>query len=381
MSFFGNSAINRVNLHYAIQAIAVGAGGVFVLAFLLRAGMSVPATLLVQAGLVAARFVLRPIVPPLAARFGLKPMLIAAILLEAAAYPILSMVKGPDLALFVWCTVATLGSVIYWTCFHAYFSSLGDAEHRGGQVGAREAMAAISGILAPLVGGWVLVTGGPVILFAAAGVLQALSALPLLKAPNVKVAREAPGAYRAARLGGLLMVTDGIFAGGYHYVWMIALFVSLSESYVAYGGAMALAAAVGAVFSLAIGRHIDAGYGRRALVVATLVSVGVLLLRAASLETPWLAVTANALGALVVALWTPALMTPVYNLSKASPCPLRFHVATEGGWDLGCGGVCLAAAGLSAAGLPLSTSILLGLAGSMAGFGLIWRGYASRAWT
>ncbi len=380
MSFFGNSAINRVNLHYAIQAIAAGAGGVFVLAFLLKAGVSVPVTLLAQAGMIAGRFVLRPIVPPLAARFGLKPLLIAAILLEAAAYPILSFVKGPDLILLIWCVVAALGSVLYWTCYHAFFASLGDAEHRGGQVGAREAMAAVSGILAPLIGGWVLVNGGPIILFAAAGVLQALSALPLLGAPNIKVASEAPGAYRAARLGATLMVTDGIFAGGYHYVWMIALFVSLSESYAAYGGAMALAAAVGAIFSLVIGRHIDAGFGRRALVVATIVSVGVLLLRATSLETPWLAVTANALGALVVALWTPALMTPVYNLSKASPCPLRFHVATEGGWDLGCGGVCLAAAGLMAAGLPLSTSILLGLAGSLASFTLIWRGYTARSW-
>ena len=143
---------------------------------------------------------------------------------------------------------------------------------------------------------------------------------------------------------------------------------------------MALAAALGAVISLVIGRHIDAGYGRRALVIATIVSVGVLLLRAAGLDTPWLAVTANALGALVVALWTPALMTPVYNLSKASPCPLRFHVATEGGWDLGCGGVCLAAAGLTAAGLPLSTSILLGLAGSLASFAIVWRGYTARTW-
>jgi DHA1 family inner membrane transport protein len=381
MSFFGNSAINRVNVHYAIQAIAAGAGGVFVLAFLLRAGFSVPATLVIQAGLVAARFVVRPIVPPLAARFGLKPLLIAAILLEAAAYPILSLVKGPDLMLFLWFAVATPGSVIYWTCFHAYFASLGDAEHRGGQIGVREAMGALSGILAPLAGGWVLVTGGPVILFAAAGCLQALSALPLLGGPNVMVARKAPGAWRAARPGARLMFADGMFAGSYHYVWSIALFVSLSESYTAYGAAMALAAAVGAVFSLLIGRHIDAGHGRRALVIATVVSIGVLLLRAESMNLPWLAVTANALGALVVGLWAPALMTPVYNLAKASPCPLRFHVATEGGWDLGCGAVCLAAAAMTAAGLPLSASILLGLIGAAASFVIVWRGYSTKRWT
>jgi MFS transporter, DHA1 family, inner membrane transport protein len=380
MSFFSNSAINRFNLHYAVQAIATGAGGVFILAFLLRAGFSVPETLVVQAALVGARFVLRPIVPPLAVRFGLKPLLIASILLEAAAFPLLAFVKGPDLMLTLWFAVATLGSVIYWTCFHAWFASLGDAEHRGGQIGAREAMGAISGIVAPLIGGWVLVTGGPVILFAAAGAIQALSVLPLLGAPNVPVAREAPGAWRASQIGARLMFADGVFAGGYHHVWTIALFVSLSKSYTSYGAAMALAAAVGAVFSLLIGRHIDAGHGRRALVVATIVSMAVVLLRAESLHLPWLAVIANALGALVVGLWAPALMTPVYNLAKASPCPLRFHVATEGGWDLGSGAVCLAAAGLTAAGLPLSVSILLGLIGSAASFAIVWRGYTAKVW-
>ena len=108
---------------------------------------------------------------------------------------------------------------------------------------------------------------------------------------------------------------------------------------------------------------------------------GVVLLRAGSMNLPWLAVTANALGSLVVGLWAPALMTPVYNLAKASPCPLRFHVATEGGWDLGCGAVCLAAAAMTAAGLPLSASILLGLIGAAASFAIVWRGYAAKQWT
>jgi hypothetical protein len=36
MSFFRNDAINRVNLHSGIQALAAGAGGVFFLAFCWR---------------------------------------------------------------------------------------------------------------------------------------------------------------------------------------------------------------------------------------------------------------------------------------------------------------------------------------------------------
>ena len=145
----------------------------------------------------------------------------------------------------------------------------------------------------------------------------------------------------------MLFLADGAFAAGYHYVWQIALFISLGESFSAYGGAMALAALVGAACGLVLGRHIDAGYGRRSVLIAYAVATVVVLLRAASVGSPWLAVTANAAGAFSSALMMPAMMTALYNLAKASPCPLRFHIVTEGAWDIGCGGACLIAAGFA----------------------------------
>jgi DHA1 family inner membrane transport protein len=48
-------------------------------------------------------------------------------------------------------------------------------------------------------------------------------------------------------------------------VWQSALFVSLRESFLAYGGALAFAAVVGATGGLTLGRHIDAGHGKRAV--------------------------------------------------------------------------------------------------------------------
>jgi hypothetical protein len=42
VSFLGNDAINRVNLHATIQALAQGAGGVFVFVYLLKAGLRRP---------------------------------------------------------------------------------------------------------------------------------------------------------------------------------------------------------------------------------------------------------------------------------------------------------------------------------------------------
>jgi hypothetical protein len=76
MAFLRNDAVNRVNLHSGVQALAQAGGGVFFLVFLLRAGVSVPAVLTALAAIQAGRFVLRPALLPLAKRWGLKPMLI-----------------------------------------------------------------------------------------------------------------------------------------------------------------------------------------------------------------------------------------------------------------------------------------------------------------
>lgn len=361
MSFLKNDAINRVNLHYALQAFAQGAGGLFVLVFLLKAGVSVPLALLFQAGIVGGRFLLRPAALPLARRWGIKPLLMAGTLITALNFPLLAMVRGPGPLLVTLCGLSSVGYLFYWLSFHAYFAALGDAEDRGGQIGFREAVVALVGIVAPLLGALGLTTVGPWPTFLAVGLIQALAIIPLIGAPNVPVAASVPTG-SALPLAGLgLMVSDGLFAATYHFVWLIALFVALGENFSAFGGAAALAALVGAASALFLGRHVDLGHGRRSAFIAYGVAAAVVLARAFSLGTPWLAVLANAAGSLLAALVTPVLMTPVYNLAKASPCVFRFHMATEGAWDIGCFTGCVVAAGLAAAGLPLSAPILLAL--------------------
>ena len=90
MAFFGNDAVNRVNLHYAIQALAMGAGR--------RLLLRLPAACRhLGAGdaagvpfVVAGRFVLRPLIIPLGKRWGLKPLVIVGALMHAVQYPILA---------------------------------------------------------------------------------------------------------------------------------------------------------------------------------------------------------------------------------------------------------------------------------------------------
>lgn len=375
MAYLRNKTVNRLNLHYGMHALAMSGGGVFFAVFLLKAGLSPAVVLAAMALILGGRFCLRPLVLPLAKRFGLKAVLIAGTVTMALQYPLLAQVQGLGPMLLTLCLVSALGDTLYWTSYHAYFAALGDAEHRGHQIGAREALASVVGILAPLLGAWALVALGPQVAFGATAGVQILSALPLLGAPQVAVAPTARGAFRASLLGFALFAADGWSAAGLYFVWQISLFITLGENFAAYGGAMALAALVGAVAGLLLGRHIDAGHGGRAVWLAFAV-VAVTILARAGAVTPAMALAANALGALVTCLYTPTLMTAVYNLAQTSPCALRFHMVTEGGFDLGCGAGCLASAGLLALGASLPMALILSLAGAMTTLVLLRRYYA-----
>lgn len=377
MAFFRSRMVNLLNLHYGIHSIALSGAGAFFAVYLLKAGLSVAWVLGSLALILAGRFLIRPIVVPLAVRFGMRPLVIAGTCLTAVQYPLLAAVHGVGPALFVLCAIAALGDTFYWSSYHAYFAALGNHEHRGSELGAREAIAAMAGIVSPLATGILLVAFGPLVAFGSAAVLQVSAALPLFFTPEVAVAHKVPGAFKAAIPGMVLFLADGWIAAGYGFVWQIVLFLSLAESFTAFGGALALAALVGAAAGLLLGRLIDAGHGRRAVWYGLGALAVTTILRAVSPGHALLAVIANALGALVVCLYIPTLMTAVYNQAKSSPCVLRFHVAAEGAWDVGAASGCLVAATLAAFGVALSVPIMLSLLGAAALFLELRRYYAA----
>jgi hypothetical protein len=376
MAYFRNNTVNLLNLHYGIHSLALSGGGAFFAVYLLKAGVPAPAVLAAFAAVLLGRLAIRPSVLVLAKRFGLKPLVIAGTIATSLQYPLLAEVQGVGPALFVLCAFSSVGETFYWTTYHAYFASLGDAEHRGHQVGAREAVAAVVGIVGPLVTGWALTTFGPRVAFNATAVVLVLSALPIYWTPHVAVLPSVTGAFQASIPGALLFAADGWFAAGYMFVWQLALFLSLGESFSAFGGAMAIAALAAAVSGMVLGRLIDLGHGARAAWIALAALTLVTVLRALSYGNAPFAVIANACGALVACLYIPALGTAVYNQAKRSPCALRFHIAAEGGWDLGGAAAFLVAAGLLAAGVPIGPVILLSLLGATASFLLLRRYFA-----
>jgi hypothetical protein len=173
MAFFRNSAVNLLNLHYGIHSVALYGGAAFFSIYLLKVGIPLSGVLVSLALILLGRFVIRPVVIGMAARWGLRAMLVGGTLLSALQYPFLAEIHGVGLLLAALIVVSAVGETFYWTTYHAYFAALGDDEFRGHQVGVREAIAAVVGIVSPLLAGGMLVAFGPRVAFGATSVIIA----------------------------------------------------------------------------------------------------------------------------------------------------------------------------------------------------------------
>jgi MFS transporter, DHA1 family, inner membrane transport protein len=375
MGFFNNKTFNLVYIHAALQAFAMHGGEAFAFIYLLKAGIPVAQVMLCIGLMFGSRIFLRRAVVPLVKRFGLRPTLVGAILMEACAYPILSQVTemGPHLVAYL--ALWALSSSIYWTTYHTYVALLGDNEHRGAQVSIMEFLGTFMGIIAPIVTGLLLTVTTPPIAFGLIAIVMCCGAIPIYLGPSFAVAPEAVVPAETGRLARLLLFSDGLRSGALHFTWITALFITLGSSYVAYGGAMAFAGLVGALAGLFIGKIIDLGNGLDAAKIGFSVLGLAALARTFGYDVPWFAVLANAAAAIAWPIYNTGFMSRVYSLSKQSPCPLRFTVISEGGWDMGTATSCCFAALLLHSGFSFFWPIALSFVGIGLGYLMIARSF------
>lgn len=364
MAFFSNPAINRLAVHSTLHQFAWALSGGFFATFLLRSGLAPAGVLATIAAVLALRFALRPLVLAAASVIGIRHTLMLGGVLYAGQILALAAVGGPGWALFVYILVSAVGDVFYWTCYHALFAALGDREKRGAQLGARGLFATLAGAIGPGVGGLLLAHCSAWIAFGAGAAIELAAVLPLLTIaePPIGTGRSRD-AFRAARNGVILFSTDGFITCASVLTWDMVSFFAFDQRFDVLGGVLSAASLAGAVGGMAFGRLIDAGNAGRAVEVNACVLAALIVLKAACAGAPVMIVAATIVANALGGLYLPTLMTVVYNEGKASPCPLRFHFAAEGGWDAG--GICACLIGAAAwqAGLSPSITLLIALVG------------------
>jgi MFS transporter, DHA1 family, inner membrane transport protein len=380
MAIFANSDINRLAAHSTLHRLAWGGSGVFFGIFLLRQGLSPAAIFLAFAAIYVLRFIARPFVGVIGPMTGLRQALILGTVLQGAQYPLLALVHGVGWQLALFCAAAGLGAAFYFTCYHALFAALGDVERRGSQVGARQVLSAAAAVVGPAVGGIMLATAGPWLAFGTAAAIEAAAVVPLLGIANLPVEQVPPeGSYASARTGVQLFATDGWINGASVVAWTIIMFQSLDDRFDAFGGTIAVAALVGAIAGMILGRLIDLGHARHAIIISSAAMVCSLAIKSVC-GTDAVDVIAVTIGTtLLGGLYIPALLTAFYNEAKGGPCFLRFQIAAEAGWDVGATGVSLGAAALCALGAPTQVAIALGIPAVLVQAWLLQKSYAKTA--
>jgi hypothetical protein len=362
MTLFANRDLNRLAVHSTLEQLSWGISSAFSAVFLLRAGLSPAAIFLCLGAIIALRFAFRPAVLLTVRAIGLRATLIIGTFLYGVQSPLLAPVHGLDAALVIYCVVTALAQAFYWTCYHAMFAAIGDAGSRGRQVGWRQMLVGIAGIVGPGMGGVLLTVAGPWAAFGAAGAIELAAIVPLIDVIDPPIALVAPpGAFAFYKRGILLLGSDGWIFNISAWAWSLIMFQALSARYDVFGGALTAAALAGALNGMVLGRFIDMGHARRAAWVNAATLAGTLVAKAVCGSDP-IAVVAVAIGTTMLGgLYVPTLMTAIYNEAKASPCPLRFHFAAEIGWDIGGALACLVSAALCALGVPLQAVIVLAL--------------------
>jgi MFS transporter, DHA1 family, inner membrane transport protein len=331
MRFFQNSAINRIYMHVGLQSFAFNSGSAFVFVYLLKEGMGLPLVFLTISLMILARLIFRMGVIPIVNRLGLRNGLILGTVIEASGFLFLANVHSVDLWLIAYVAIAACGTAFYWTCYHACVARLGDAEHRGAQVSAREAIFALTGIIGPIFGGFMLTLFGPFYAFAAAAIFNALAVIPLFSVPSMAILPESKIKHDAKLFAFGISFSDGLVALAVNFGWRIVLFKTLGENFNAYGGAIAAASLAGAVMGLGVGRLIDLGHHQRSVQIGLAFMAGTVLAEAFGYTTVWGAVAANMIGAVAGPLYMSAIMAPLYNVAKATDCTFRFNVVPDCG--------------------------------------------------
>ncbi len=377
MVHFKNRPFNLIYVHAALQAIAMHAGEAFVFVYLLKAGISAPVVLVCIGAMFGSRLLFRKLVLPLVKRVGLRSALVIGIVIEASTYIILSQVSEVGPALYAYLTLWAFSSSLYWTTYHAYVALLGDNASRGSQVSLMTFISIAMGIIAPLAMGLLLVWFSPLIAFGTVAIVMASAAIPILLAPALDISPDAIVPQQTARHAVILMFSDGIRSGSFHFTWLIALFITLGSNFVAFGGAIAFAGMVGAIAALFLGRSIDLGNGMSAAQIGFVALIIAVFAKSLGYQAPWSAIAASAVAAVATPLYETVFTARMYTLARQSPCPLRYHIIAEGGWDLGTAISCFAAASILALDFGYHLPLALALVGCAIGYSAIARTYIS----
>jgi MFS family permease len=243
-----------------------------------------------------------------------------------------------------------LCDIFYWLPYHSYYSTAGDHEDRGKQVGVLFGLITLLSMVAPLVGGILITQLGFSVLYIFATLVMLSAAIPLFFVPELSAGARMTfkDALKTVDKKGLLMQAGDGFLYMHTFVWTIALFYLLGN-YMTFGILVTIQLFISALMFLVLGYYLDKGKG------LWIMRVGLGLLG----------------FALAMTFYSSSFGVGLYTFAKRTPNTMWFHFFAECGWDIGAAVALSVSALLFILGVPLKIVILFSLVGLVIVFSVL----------
>lgn len=258
-----NRNIDLLDLHVGLHRFGANIIDVFGAVYLLGLGLSFSTVALAAAASCVIRMVLRPFSLLLSERIGLRKSLLIGTVVNAGLFLVLAGVSELNPWLFFYVFYSALCNITYWLSFHSYNAAAGDTDKRGRQMGLQLGLVTVARMVAPLVGGILIVHLGFLSLYVVATVVMLAAVGPLFFIEDVVPGRSM-GWREAVRTvdkrGLVIQMGDGLLYM-HGFVWTIVLFLIVGN-YVVFGGLVAFELLATAFLFMVLGYFIDKGKGR-----------------------------------------------------------------------------------------------------------------------
>lgn len=179
--------INELYLAIAIKNFAIGLIAIFTVIYVyLYFDQSIPKTFTFYLVQFLGQVLLLPLAAKLIHRVGIKKMM--AIGTPFLAFYLISLALAQSYG-FIFIVLAIITKIIYLTIFwpsrHIDFARFTQTAKRGRQIGLANIIITLVKIIAPLLGGLIIIQYGFIPLFVLAGILLIFSSIPLFFSPEV----------------------------------------------------------------------------------------------------------------------------------------------------------------------------------------------------
>jgi hypothetical protein len=208
-----------------------------------------------------SKFLTLPLAENASFRFGYRRTLILSTVPFFVFIGLLVLSQSQPLLLIFVAIFWGIHAALFWFGYHGLFVKRGDHNHFGKQTGLSQALYILVGIIAPILGGLVVLNFGFQALFIAAGAIFALGVMVALLSPEIKPRRDA----RIANVFELFKTHKRVVMGYigwaseaalYGAIWPVFLFILVGRI-LAFGEIISAAVLLAAIITYLVGLIVD----------------------------------------------------------------------------------------------------------------------------